>query len=249
MKKLLNTALLLFAVLMTSCTAPDAWELVSKDSNIRFVLENKQENLSYSVFYKDGVAMEKSLLGLVMDNCEYGKNAQFVSASAVKDISNAYQLKSGKKMNTTEECREQTFTFRTKEDKQFNLIVRIYNDGVAFRYELPGEDGQMHTIQAEHTEFAVPVNGKAWIHPYDWNDRHKPSYEQYCQSEIDIRSECGHGRGWAFPMLFNTNGVWMMITEAHLDGSYPATNIDNEEQVKPIKSAFRNRMNQLYRMQ
>ena len=52
MKKLLNTALLLFAVLMTSCTAPDAWELVSKDSNIRFVLENKQENLSYSVFIK-----------------------------------------------------------------------------------------------------------------------------------------------------------------------------------------------------
>ena len=31
---------------------------------------------------------------------------------------------------------------------------------MAFRYELPGEDGQMHTIQAEHTEFAVPVNGK-----------------------------------------------------------------------------------------
>lgn len=56
MKKLLNTALLLFAVLMTSCTAPDAWELVSKDSNIRFALENKQENggtmLSISVFIK-----------------------------------------------------------------------------------------------------------------------------------------------------------------------------------------------------
>lgn len=55
MKKLLNTALLLFAVLMTSCTAPNAWELVSKDSNVRFALENKQENgstmLSYSVFY------------------------------------------------------------------------------------------------------------------------------------------------------------------------------------------------------
>lgn len=54
MKKLLNTALLLFAVLMTSCTAPNAWELVSKDSNVRFALENKQENgstmLSYSVF-------------------------------------------------------------------------------------------------------------------------------------------------------------------------------------------------------
>lgn len=36
MKKLLNTVLFLFVILITSCTAPDAWELVSKDSNIRF---------------------------------------------------------------------------------------------------------------------------------------------------------------------------------------------------------------------
>lgn len=187
MRKLLRAAMLLLAVLMAACTAPDTWELVSKDNNIRFVLANKKDkgevNLCYSVYYRDTLAVEKSLLGLVMDNCEYGKDAQFVSASAVKDISNVYQLKSGKKLNTTDECREQIFTFRTKEDKLFNLIVRVYNDGVAFRYELPGEAGQMHTIQTEHTEFAVPVNGKAWIHPYDWNDRHKPSYEQYCRSE------------------------------------------------------------------
>ena len=242
MRKLLRAAMLLLAVLMAACTAPDTWELVSKDNNIRFVLANKKDkgevNLCYSVYYRDTLAVEKSLLGLVMDNCEYGKDAQFVSASAVKDISNAYQLKSGKKLNTTDECREQIFTFRNKENKQFNLIVRVYNDGVAFRYELPGEAGQMHTIQTEHTEFAVPVNGKAWIHPYDWNDRHKPSYEQYCRSEIDIRSECGHGRGWAFPMLFNTNGIWMMITEAHLNGSYPATHIDNAGTDKAYKIRF-----------
>ena len=75
-------------------------------------------------------------------------------------------------------------------------------------------------------------------HPYDWNERHKPSYEQYCRNEIDIRSECGHGRGWAFPMLFNTNGVWMMITEAHLDGTYPATHIDNAGTDKAYKIRF-----------
>ena len=194
MRKLLNTAMLLLAVLMTACTAPDTWELVSKENNIRFVLKNREEkgemNLCYSVYYKDTVAVEKSLLGLMMDNCEYGKDAQFVSASAVKDIYDAYQLKSGKKLRTSDECREQTFTFRSKEGRLFNLIVRAYSDGVAFRYGFPEADGRMHAIQTEHTEFAVPVNGKAWIHPYDWNDRHKPSYEQYCRSEIEIRSEC-----------------------------------------------------------
>ena len=242
MRKLLSAAMLLLAVLMAACTAPDTWELVSKDNNIRFVLENRKDkagvNLSYSVYYKDTLAVEKSLLGLVMDDCEYGKDAQFVSASPVKDINDAYRLKSGKQLSTVDNCREQTFTFRTQEGKQFNLIVRAYNDGVAFRYGFPEADGQMHTIRTEHTEFAVPVNGKAWIHPYDWNERRKPSYEQYCRNEIDIRSECGHGRGWAFPMLFNTNRVWMMITEAHLDGSYPATHVDNAGTDKAYKIRF-----------
>lgn len=242
MRKLLSAAMLLLAVLMAACTAPDTWELVSKDNNIRFVLENRKDkgevNLSYSVYYKDTLAVEKSLLGLVMDDCEYGKDAQFVSASPVKDINDAYRLKSGKQLSTADNCREQTFTFRTQEGKQFNLIVRAYNDGVAFRYGFPEADGQMHTIRTEHTEFAVPVNGKAWIHPYDWNERRKLSYEQYCRNEIDIRSECGHGRGWAFPMLFNTNRVWMMITEAHLDGSYPATHVDNAGTDKAYKIRF-----------
>lgn len=58
MKKLLNTALLLFAVLMTSCTAPNAWELVSKDSNVRFALENKQENGSTSLVTLSFIKME-----------------------------------------------------------------------------------------------------------------------------------------------------------------------------------------------
>ena len=223
--------MLLSVVLFAACTAPDKWELVSKDSHVRFVLENRADggktSLSYSVYYRDTLAVENSLLGLVMDGTEYGTAAHFVSASPVKEINDAYQLKAGKRMNTVDDCREQTFTFSTQEGKQFNLIIRAYNDGIAFRYGFPEVDNRMHTIQAEHTEFAVPVNGKAWIHPYDWNDRHKPSYEQYCRNEIEIRSECGHGRGWAYPMLFNTNGVWMMITEAHLDGSYPATHVDN----------------------
>lgn len=40
------------------------------------------------------------------------------------------------------------------------------------------------------------------------------------------------------PMLFKTNGVWMMITEAHLDGSYPATHIDNAGTDKAYKIRF-----------
>lgn len=231
MEKLLKWLIIPFLLCMGACTQPNVWELASKDGNIRFVLENKETGkgtqLSYKVYYKDTVAIDESLLGLVMDGLDYGKNAKFSAAAPVKDVMEPYQLKSGKQMNTVDDCREQVFSFRSEKGNDFNIIVRVYDNGIAFRYGFPDIDENTHTIQEEYSEFAVPVNGKAWIHPYDWNDRKKPSYEQYCENEIPIRSECKLGRGWAFPMLFQTNGVWMMITEACLDGSYPATHIDN----------------------
>lgn len=221
---------------------PDTWQLASKDRNLRFVLENKVVEgtaaLYYSVYYKNTPVIEKSLLGLVMDDEEYGKNAGFVAATPVRSIVEPYQLKSGKQMKTVNDCREQTFTFSTPQGKRFDFTVRVYDDGVAFRYGFPDTDSGMHTIRAEHTEFAVPVDGKAWIHPYDWNDRKKPSYEQYCENGIAIRSACKHGRGWAFPMLFETNGAWMMITEACLDGTYPATHVDNSGRNGAYKIRF-----------
>lgn len=150
---------------------PDTWQLASKDRNLRFVLENKVVEgtgaLYYSVYYKNTPVIEKSLLGLVMDDEEYGKNAGFVAATPVRSIVEPYQLKSGKQMKTVNDCREQTFTFSTPQGKRFDFTVRVYDDGVAFRYGFPDTDSGMHTIRAEHTEFAVPVGDKAWIHPYD----------------------------------------------------------------------------------
>lgn len=231
MKYALNGLLVSFLLGLASCAKPETWELTSKDGNVRFVLENRETDgisqLAYKVYYKDTVAIEPSRLGVVMDGTDYGKDAEFLSSTPVEDVTESYLLKSGKRLNTVNDCREQTFAFKTSEGNDFEVVVRVYADGAAFRYVFPGEGEEQHIIQNEYSEFAVPVNGKAWIHPYDWNDRKKPSYEQYCENEIPIRSECRHGRGWAFPMLFQTNGLWMMITEAYLDGSYPATHVDN----------------------
>ena len=242
MKCGLNFLLVSFLLVLASCAKPEVWELTSKDGNVRFVLENTEvdgvSQLAYKVYFKDTVAIEQSRLGVVMDGIDYGKGVDFLTSTPVKDVMEPYQLKSGKRLNTVNDCREQTFMFKTSEGNEFDIVVRVYADGAAFRYGFPGEGEERHTIQDEYSEFAVPVNGKAWIHPYDWNDRKKPSYEQYCENEIPIRSGCRHGRGWAFPMLFQTNGLWMMITEAYLDGSYPATHVDNSGTAGAYKIRF-----------
>lgn len=230
-------SLILFCCL--GCRAEKEWTLASPDGAVRFVATQIPEGegttiLQYSVYCGDSLVINPSRLGLVMDGIEYGKDARPAGKAVVKTMNEPYELKAGKQLRTVNACREMTIPF-----EGFQLIVRAYDDGIAFRYAFTQEDdGKQHTITDELTEFSVPANGKAWIHPYDWNERHKPSYEQYSKNGIAINTEASHGRGWAFPMLFNTNDCWMMITEAYLDGSYPATHIDNSGKNKAYKIRF-----------
>jgi alpha-glucosidase len=222
--------------------ADQSWSLSSKDKKTCFVLRNElidgHTKLTYQVLHDQETAMEKSKLEIVMDGISYGTDARFVSASPIKEVHDEYVLKSGKQLRTMDDCREQTFVFQTSLGNSFQIIVRAYDDGVAFRYSFPQTDGKSHQIDAENTEFAVPVQGKAWIHPYDWNSRKKPSYETYCDDAIPIRDDNHHEKGWAFPMLFHTNNLWMMVTEACLDGTYPATHLNNLGANKAYRITF-----------
>lgn len=225
-----------------SCTSTGPWELTSPDGSVRFVVENKKTNgselLQYVVYYRDSLVMNASRLGLVLDGVELGRNARIVSVGNTKTIHEPYELKAGKQLRTINHCKELALTFEGKEKVQYELIIRAYDDGVAFRYAIPSVSDEIHVINEEFTEFAVPENGKAWIHPYDWNSRLKPSYEQYAESAIAIGSDPDHDKGWAFPMLFQHENTWMMITEALLDGTYPATHVDNTGKDRAYKIRF-----------
>ncbi len=202
---------------------------LSPDGRVKFVTDiNPDGDLSYSV-YHDGITMiNPSRLGLERRGVDLGRNVKLEKSSR-KSIDTPYRLHSGKRLGGRDRCEEVVYTFRAGDGSLFDLIVRTYDDGAAFRYKLYGDSGINDTINAEFTEFSVPADGRAWIHPYDWNDRHKPSYEQYSQNNIKVNSLPGHDRGWAYPMLFQTadSTRWMMVTEAYLDGSYPATHVDN----------------------
>lgn len=242
MKRLLILLCSLLAITGETVCAQKQWKLMSKDRCIIFTLSQEQVSdtlqLVYRVCCGANICIESSRLGVVMDGIAYGPGARLIDVSPVVSIVEPYTLLSGKRLQTVDNCNEQTFTFLTPHNTRFQLQVRAYTDGVAFRYCFPdGHDGR-HTISSEATEFAVPVEGKAWIHPYDWNSRHKPSYEQYCDTAVAIRSDNGHAKGWAFPMLFNTNGLWMMITEACLDGTYPATHVNNSGHSGAYRIAF-----------
>ncbi len=51
-----------------------------------------------------------------------------------------------------------------------NLRFRVYNDGVGFRYEFPSQKYLPYfVVKAEHTQFAMTGDHKAWWIPGDYD--------------------------------------------------------------------------------
>lgn len=225
---------IIFILMSISCFGKKSeWLLSSPDGNITITVLNKQSaevndaSLVYHVTYNGKEAIMESPLGIDREDEQFSTNLKFDSESKPMLIDERYTLKSGKKLNVHNYGNEQILTFKNPTGKSVQLIIRAYNDGVAFRYKFSEIDTNTFKVMSEKTGFALSTEGKAWIHPYDWNNRFKPSYEQYCENEIAIGTDSPNPKGWAFPMLFNTNGLWIMVTEAVLDGSYCATHIRN----------------------
>ncbi|MEG1586279.1 MAG: glycoside hydrolase family 97 catalytic domain-containing protein [Bacteroidales bacterium] len=219
---------------------PSEWFLNSPDGKITFTIaQNEQNELTYTVKYGEKTAIESSRLGVIMDGGNLSKDLLFVSATNPSKINEAYELKVGKQLKRINHCKERQLIFKGQKGRLLTIQMRAYNDGIAFRYGFPENSANSHMINEELTEFAIPAQGKAWLCPYTLTDRLRACYEEYAAYGIPIRSEGEEKNGWAFPLLIETsNGLWMLVSEASNDGSYPATHVDNSGRNKAYKIRF-----------
>src|SRR5690606_21963563 len=61
-----------------------------------------------------------------------------LKGSSKKTIDETYNLPQGKVSDYRNLANEQTLTL-SKNGQQLNIVFRVYNDGIAYRYEIPGE--------------------------------------------------------------------------------------------------------------
>jgi len=221
-------SLLFFAVSCTTTTQ----EACSPSGNIKVSVGICPETggLYYQVSsVKDGVATEAikpSPLGIAYDNEDFSSNLTLKGFSKPTTVTDQYTLTTGKTRAIKAVGTEFTVTAANANEKEIQVRFRVYDDGAAFQYILPGE-GEV-TIQSEATGFAVPTNGQAWIHPYDKVNDWAPGYETPCEVAIPVGQNAPEElNGWSFPMLFNTNGLWILISEAGVEAfTYGGTHIN-----------------------
>ena len=219
------SAMILLITALLSCTGSQKeWSLTSPGGKVRFTLMLKDSRLAYQVSLEDSahaaIVISQSPLGLIRNDADFSKGLSFVKASPPGQIDEIFEMVTGKKRIIHNRASELVLTFRNDQSCMMELIIRCYDDGVAFRYGFPSSDTSYYTIEAELTGFIPDGEGKAWMQPYDRVTQWSPAYETYYHNGILPGTPAPSAEGWSFPALFQTAGAWLLLTEAGVDGSY-----------------------------
>ncbi|HEY0945016.1 MAG TPA: glycoside hydrolase family 97 N-terminal domain-containing protein, partial [Opitutaceae bacterium] len=175
------------------------------------------------------VVLRDSPMGIRLSDREFLENLEFLSADPVKKLEEHYTMPHGKRRECSNECNATTLRLRNRAGLVLEIDLRAYNDGVAFRYRLPGADQALHTLLTEHTGFSLPSSSRLWVQPYDETATHSPAYEAFYEDGIAAGTP-SHANGWAFPLLFCTANQkhWALITEANTTANFCATRLVNQ---------------------
>ncbi len=226
--KILNIILLSIIVIVfeeCSLKPEKKWIIKSPNGNIsasisfEIARESSPEKvmiLNYRAAIGNNNVIDDSPLGVRM-NGEDGnliENLIFIKEKTTV-INESYILPSGKKRVYENKCNELVLTFKNSSGQKMEVVFRAYNDGIAYRYRIPGKGTRI--ITGEASSFNIPDNSRAWGQPVNEGNCHESQYE----SGIVGKDFLTDKHPW-FPVLFTppANDFWVLLTEAAVYGEY-----------------------------
>ena len=171
--------------------------------------------LQYRVSLAGKAVVDASNLGVRLKvGTELGRDCLVVASESVQ-VDSAFEQYPGKRRQVIDRATETTLTLRERGTKplEWRLVVRAYDDGVAFRYRFPKQPGWSDLeLAEEHTEFAFPAGAVATTLPLEsFTTSHEGRYER---RRVDqIRAD----QLLALPLLLELPKVgWAAVLEANL---------------------------------
>jgi hypothetical protein len=216
--------------------APASWQVASPDGKVAVTVRltkpgdrdhyPNRPRLYYQVEHGSAeertVIIRASPLGLLLADDDFLDGLRVESAQGPTRVEENYTLLRGKRHRRFNAGTATTVRFRNRKGAALELDLRAYDDGIAFRYRIPGESNQIRTLQTELTGFSLPADARLWVQPSDKVTSYAPAYETYYENGIPVGTPSPTGMGWAFPLLFCTpdQARWALITEANLGTNY-----------------------------
>ncbi len=221
-KKIICGLLLLVSIVAVSQKVT----IESPNGKIRIALYNRNNidsgdwflKVSYLENGRNFEAIPQINLGLLRNDQDFSKDLKFTRAGKPVLITEKYNSLHGKRLLCSNSANETLVSFENPGKAKMNLIIRAYNDGVAFRYEFPENEGS-YIIEDELTSYNIPSDAKRWLEK--WNRANEGLY--IAMNDDNTQQE------WCYPALFGTpdNSCWYLIHEADVNRSYCGTKLSN----------------------
>lgn len=216
-----SSAVILALVLTGACgcagagkeARPRLVRLWSPDRRIEVVI-NTRGPLNYSVNVDELPVINPSRLGLKFQGgVELGQKVD-LSRSERHRFNQTWENPLGQRSrvkNTYKELRLELLE-QSAGGRKFAVVFRAYNDGVAFRYELPASGWGAFVMEKELSEFAFAGNYPCWAGQQEQGFKGPQEWEFKPGKLADIKPDSIIG----LPLLVQTTSNWVALTESDL---------------------------------
>ncbi len=230
---------LLATCLSSSTFAQTNLRISSPDKNISLTIFTSQANqVFYSFTYRKKNVIQPSSIGFALSKPVAQLSYFTVTSVDSSNVDETWKPVWGEVAQIRNHYKE--LIVRLKDNSSagllLNVIFRVFDDGVGFRYEFPTQPSMHHFVVIdEFTQFAMAGDHKAFWQPGDF-DSNEFLYNTTKLSEIDAIAAENSEKGIAVTspigpdavqtplMLKSADGLYINIHEAALV-NYPAMNL------------------------
>lgn len=200
---------------------PGPIAVASPDGRIRAEVfvekEGEASRARYRVSFRGRPIIRPSGLSIELGGADGVGWDATVEGSRERSVRQTYTQVVGKRSRVLDHYNEAVVSFREKDAParrglRWDLVVRVYDDGVAFRYEFPKQEGRADlAIADEHTAFRFPDGAIAHALPLaSYTTSHEARYVTKPVADLPAGL-------YGLPMLVELPGAgWAAVAEANL---------------------------------
>ncbi len=227
--------LLVFLISILSVEAQNV-SSPSKTISLSFKLSSDGKP-TYLVSYKTKSIVKESTLGIAIKESKSLESNFKIDSIGQKSFNETWQPVLGEQSNIKNSYNEMTVALsQPSTDRKINIIFRVFDEGIAFRYEFPKQKNLNYfIISVEKSQFNLAGNHKAFWIPGDY-DSQEYAYNETKLSEIDnskldlnngigVKTIASSFRVQSPLMMKSADGIYINVFEAAVV-NYPIMHLD-----------------------
>ena len=157
--------------------------------------------------------------------------------SFVHHVKEDYRMLTGKRLACSNEANEYVTTL----GEGIKMVLRLYNDGIAFRYDYPEA-----WTGSDPTVFHIPEGTRRWMQ--QWTDSYEGFFPLSTTYKVEpvpsfsgiSKSEEGYNNRWGYPALLEPqDGLFVLLSEANIEHGQSASCLYNNKELFKVVPADR----------